>query len=206
MPMGTMCTNDIRASLASRGGALQRGFTLVETIVFLLVMVVGVVGLISAINSAVRHSADPLAQKQALAIAEALMEEITSAGFTFCVPGTEKFESATSADAVQCGAAAHVEGVGPESGEARPFDNVNDYVDNFGEEKCLPNDSESLSIPGVATPVPGGYTACIVISEDGLGVIADSESLRISLTVTGPGDTSVALDSYRMRHAPRASP
>lgn len=200
--MRTMFASDALSSPTLRGGPLQRGFTLVEAIVFLLVMVVGVVGLISAINSAVRYSADPLAQKQALAIAEALMEEITAAGFTFCKPGSINFESATSV--ADCGAA-DVEGVGPDDGELRPYDNVNDYVGasgNFGEEKEL----TPVSILGVSTPAPDGYQAFVTISEEGLGGIADSESLRITLTVTGPGDTSVVLDSYRTRHAPRVSP
>lgn len=46
------------------------GFTLIETIVFLLVVGIGVAGLLSAMSTAIRFSADPLPQKQALALAE----------------------------------------------------------------------------------------------------------------------------------------
>jgi len=181
-------------------GLLQTGFTLIETIVFLLVVGIGVVGLLSAISTAVRYSADPLPQKQALAIAEALMEEITSAGFTFCRAGTPNFESATAADDVNCGVG-NVEEDGPEAGEVRPFDNVNDYVANLGTAQAL-----SATIIGVAMPAPAGYAAMVNVSEAGIGTIPSSESLLISLTVTGPNNTRVVLDSYRTRYAPRVSP
>lgn len=189
------------ARRASSGAARLRGFTLVESIVFLLVMAVGVVGLISSINTSVRHSADPLAQKQALAIAESLMEEIVSAGFTFCVPDAASFETATAADEANCGVG-KVEAAGPEGGEPRPYDNVNDYVVSaFDVAGDLP-----VSFPGASMPAPAGYTASVRIVEEALGGIAASESLRITLTVSGPGDTRVVLDSYRTRHAPGVSP
>lgn len=184
-------------------GLPQKGFTLIETIVFLLVVGIGVVGLLSAISTSVRYSADPLPQKQALAIAEALMEEITSAGFTFCRAGTPNFESATAANVANCGTG-NVENVGTggaEAGETRPFDNVNDYVNDFATVQAL-----SATIIGVAMPAPAGYGAMVNISEAGIGTIPNSESLLISLTVTGPNNTRVVLDSYRTRYAPRVSP
>jgi len=182
-------------------GAPQKGFTLIETIVFLLVVGIGVVGLLSAIGVAVRHSADPLPQKQALAIAEALMEEITSAGFTFCQAGTANFESATAADEANCGAG-NVENVDREGADlARPFDNVNDYVEKLDTLTDL-----TASITGIAMPAPADYKAQVTISEAGIGTIPNSESLLVSLVVTGPNNTRVVLDSYRTRYAPRVSP
>ena len=52
------------------------GFTLVEMIIFIVVVSVGLAGVLSALNINVQHSADPLQPKQALAIAESYMEEI----------------------------------------------------------------------------------------------------------------------------------
>ncbi len=185
-------------------GLPQKGFTLIETIVFLLVVGIGVVGLLSAISTSVRYSADPLPQKQALAIAEALMEEITSAGFTFCRAGTPNFESATAADVANCGTG-NVEDVGiggAEAGEVRPFDNVNDYVSAFGAAPA----GISVTPIGLAMPAPAGYGATLSIAQAGLSSIGTSEALLISLTVTGPNNTRVVLDSYRTRYAPRVSP
>lgn len=177
------------------------GFTLIETIVFLLVVGIGVVGLLSAVSTAVRYSADPLPRKQALAIAEALMEEISSAGFTFCQPQDPSFYSATSTATCTL-----PENVGPDTyagvTEVRPFDNVNDYVTAYGAAPVnIPVTDVSASLPA-----PAGYTAAVSIAQAGLGGIAASEALRITLTVTGPNNTSITLDGFRTRFAPRTSP
>lgn len=54
----------------------QRGLTLIELIVVMIVVSVALVGLMSVINYTTRHSADPVLRHQAIAIAEAYMEEI----------------------------------------------------------------------------------------------------------------------------------
>jgi MSHA pilin protein MshD len=53
-----------------------RGFTLIELIFFIVVMGVGLTGILSVSNAIVKSSADPLVRKQALAIAQSLLEEI----------------------------------------------------------------------------------------------------------------------------------
>lgn len=54
----------------------QNGFTLVELIIFIVVVSVGMVGILLVMNRVVMSSADPMIQKQALAITESLLEEI----------------------------------------------------------------------------------------------------------------------------------
>jgi MSHA pilin protein MshD len=54
----------------------QRGMTLMELIVAIVVIGVGLAGVLVAFNQAVRGSADPMARKQMLAIAEEVMDEI----------------------------------------------------------------------------------------------------------------------------------
>ncbi len=60
----------------------QRGVTLIELIVFIVIVSVGVAGVLSSLNVSVRGSADPLLAKQALAIAEGLLEEIMAKNYT----------------------------------------------------------------------------------------------------------------------------
>lgn len=60
---------------------LQHGFTLIELIIFIVVVGVGVAGILSVYTNTIRNSADPMVRKQALAIAESLMEEITAKEF-----------------------------------------------------------------------------------------------------------------------------
>ena len=54
----------------------QRGVTLIELIVFIVIVSVGLAGVLTVFNVVVRNSADPLVTKQALAVADALLEEI----------------------------------------------------------------------------------------------------------------------------------
>ncbi len=53
----------------------RRGFTLIELIVLVVVIAAGLVGLLTVYVSAGRGSAEPVVQKQALAIGGALLEE-----------------------------------------------------------------------------------------------------------------------------------
>lgn len=54
----------------------ERGLTLIELILSMVIISVALVGVLSVMNLTVRNSADPLIQHQALAIAEAYLEEI----------------------------------------------------------------------------------------------------------------------------------
>jgi MSHA pilin protein MshD len=53
-----------------------RGFSLLELVLFIVIVSVAVTGLLSVMNLSAAHSADPLLRKQALSVAEALLEEI----------------------------------------------------------------------------------------------------------------------------------
>ncbi len=52
------------------------GFTLIELIIFIVVVGVGLTGILLVMNTVVKSSADPMARKQTIAIAESLLEEI----------------------------------------------------------------------------------------------------------------------------------
>lgn len=60
----------------------NRGFTLIELIVAMVVISVALAGVMSVINYTTLHSADPVLRHQALAIAEAYMEEISLKSYT----------------------------------------------------------------------------------------------------------------------------
>lgn len=176
------------------------GFTLIETVFFIVIVGVAMAGLVSVLASAMRGGADTVSQKQALAIAEAIVEEIALKPFTWCDPDDAHAATATSAtidisDPLQCYSTPEVDG--PEAGETRAtFDNVNDY---FG-----------LTVP--ITPVtdqnnvasfPAGFSLTnVTVTAEALGAVPAAASLRITVTVTGPGTTSVTLDTYRTRYAP----
>lgn len=54
----------------------QHGLTLIELIVFIVIVGASIAGVLSVFVQATRGSADPLIRKQALSIAESLLEEI----------------------------------------------------------------------------------------------------------------------------------
>lgn len=73
-----MCITETAAS--ARQG--QRGLTLIELVVFIVVVGIAVAGVLLAMNITTQHSADPMLRKQVLAIAESLLEEILAREYT----------------------------------------------------------------------------------------------------------------------------
>ncbi|MDZ7890466.1 MAG: type II secretion system protein [Rhodoferax sp.] len=60
----------------------QKGFTLVELIVFIVVVGAGLAGILSVMDTSVKSSADPMIRKQAIAIAESVLEEVLQKAYT----------------------------------------------------------------------------------------------------------------------------
>ena len=207
------------SGLGARGSKLrERGLSLVELIVFIVIVSVAVAGVLGALNVATRGSADPVIQKQALAVAEAVLEEVQLMPFTYCDPDDPQAATAQSAavGATGCSAAASVEAIGAEATppygpETRlivttPFDNVNDY-NGFSMGPGI------TDITGNAITGLGGYTVTpMTVAGQGFAAfgggraIPAADSLLITVTVTGPGNTTATLHGYRVRYAPNALP
>ena len=90
-----MCIAE-RQALRHRPRA-EHGISLVELIVFIVIVGIAAAGVVGALNMATRASTDPMIQKQALAIAEALLEEVQLQPFTYCDPDDPNAASALSA-------------------------------------------------------------------------------------------------------------
>src|SRR5438309_4051726 len=187
--------------------ARARGVTLLELIVFIIVVSVAVVGVLTALDLSNRSSTDPMIQKQALAIAEALLEEVQLQPFTYCDPDDPNAASAQNAGGCTGGAGGANDEtrlpLGPEAGETRysattPYDNVSDY-NTFSMIGIL--DLTGAPITGL-----GNYTASVTVVNQALGAIPATDSVLITVTVLGPPgtNTTVVLDGYRARYAPNA--
>ncbi|MFZ6750725.1 type IV pilus modification PilV family protein [Undibacterium sp. Ren11W] len=179
----------------------QQGISLVELIMFIVIVSLGIVGILSVMNVTTKASADPMLRKQALSIAESLLEEIQLQAFTFCDPADAN--ASTSLSQAGCASTAQAPTLGPkpntESRYNEPrFNNVGDY---HGFTMTGIKDLQNTAVTGL-----GGYTATVNMLSDGasFGLAAD-EVLQINVTVT-TGSTSVLLSAYRFRYAPRALP
>lgn len=182
---------------------LQRGVTLVETIVFIVIVSVGVIGLVSVMSPLVMYSAEPMQQKQLMAIAESLLSEILHQPYTWCDPDDAKASIALSyADCTNSqdkGGAALTSATPSDEGRSstaptKTLDNVADYG-NFNM-----NDVTDAAGNNPMT----GYKAEVDVSRAGvaLGAASDDAALAITVKVTR-GSESYSLTGYRYRYAPR---
>lgn len=185
---------------------LQSGLTLVELVIFIAVVGIAVAGVLLVMNYITSRSADPQLRKEAIAVAEALLEEVEMSGFTYCDPLDTNFRTATGTFVGANGCATTVENVGPEPGNTRPYDNVNDYVSAYGVPQALVGD-----VTGNTALIPAGYAATLMETPEALGGItsgsppASTNVLRITVTVSYSGG-SVTLEGYRTRYAPNFMP
>ena len=189
---------------STRHTPLQRrtrsgGLSLVELLIFIVVVSAALAGVLRVFIESTTKSADPLLRRQALAIAESLMEEVSLMPLTFCDGDDANVATATST----AGCAGAADAIGAESGENRyatpQFDHVNDY---HGFSMSGITDITGTAVTGLAA-----YNASVTVAAAALNDITagSGDALRITVTVTGPNSTSVILDGWRTRHAPNAS-
>lgn len=172
-----------------------RGLSLIEVVVFIVVLSIGIAGIAMLYNQLTVASVDPLVRKQALAVAASLMEEIQLKGFTTCDPDDANFYTHPAP------ACTTLEAIGPEAGEGRyaepRFDNVNDYH-GFAMAGASIRD-----VTGTTIAELDAYAVTVSVAEAGVELgVANAEALRITVTVTGPAGVNVLLQGYRLRYAP----
>ena len=195
----------------------QRGVSLIELVMFIMIVSVALAGILLVLNAAEKGSADPLVHKQALAIAEAMLEEIELMPFTYCDPDDPTAATATAPTVGPGACTAQVENIGPEAAYAyqpatetrtslaTPFDNVNDYAGFTMAAGALQD------ITGTAVG-PAGYSVAVTVTNNGMpaagayAAIANTEALLIMVTVTGPDNLPVVLEGIRTRYSPRTLP
>lgn len=180
----------------------QAGLSLIEVVVFIVVLGIAFVGMLILFNRVTSASVDPLVRKQALAIAASLLEEVELQAFTYCDPDDAAVYSANNVG--DC--ATPEVGMGHEASETRytapRFDNVNDY-DGFSMAGAGILSADGQPIAGLT-----GYSVIVTvanISPGELPSVADpNDALRITVAVSAPTGVNVSLQGYRLRYAPRS--
>ena len=151
---------------------LSKGFTLLEILVTIVVLAIAASAILGVFSSSIRSSADPLLQQQAVAIAEAYLEEIQLKNF---------------ADPTQ------IETGGAESGESRSnYDDIQDYdgLNDTGARDQNNNAIAALASFNVQVTVQGRAIS-------GTNTIPASDALRIDVTVDHPAIDPIQLSGFR---------
>jgi len=136
-----MCTIELPAGQSVH--APVRGFTLIELIIFIVVVSAALAGILSVMNTTVKASADPLVRKQAVAIAESLLEEIMLKAYANPAGGY------SGADRTQ-------------------FDDVSDYHGYVTSTGVL--DAQGNAVPALAAYNVSPAVDVTAVSLDGLAV------------------------------------
>ena len=178
-----------------------RGLTLIELLLFVVVVGIALSAMLQVFVTATAASTDPMIRRQQLAIAESLLREVELMPFTWCDPTDANVETATSATVSASGCASLVESSGPEAGQTRYgptnfFNNVNDYA---GFSMSGIRDVTNAAVAGLS-----GYSASVAVSGVALDNITAADALKITVTVTAPDNSTVSLQGWRTRYAPNA--
>jgi MSHA pilin protein MshD len=151
----------------------QHGFTLIELIIFIVVVSVGMVGILSVMNTVVKSSADPMVRKQAMALAESSLEEIMIK--EYCDPNTATLAPPA---APVC--------LGAEQETLRAdYDDVDDY--NGKTQTVFLDLPSSLS------------TYSVLITVETPAAVSGVVMKQVTVAVTGGGNT-ISLTGYRANY------
>ena len=158
--------------------AAARGFSLLEILITIVVLAIAASSIMGVYINVVQKSADPVIQQQAIAIAEAYLEEIQLKQFCedppLCVAETGSSEGAES------------RGI---------FNDIQDYnalADTVVRDQsntaiaALSNYSVQVNVAGQAL--------------NGAATIAASDSMRIDVTIDHPGIDPITLSGFRTNY------
>ena len=170
----------------------NRGFTLVEIIVVIIVFSIAAVGVLGTYQQTMRHANDPVHNARAVKLAQAYLEEILGKRFdeNGGQGGVPRCGSADAGSQLCSGA------FGPDGGEGSRdlFDDVDDY--------------DGLDIP-TATDAQGnvltGYTGYrvqvqVVNAGNELVGLNNVEAKRVDITVTTPRGYDFNFSGYRVNY------
>ena len=185
------------------------GFTLIEIIMFIVIISVALTGVLAALNLTTKSSADPLIRKQMMTIAETLVDEVQMRPFTYCDGGPSP--------------CVPTQIFGHDAGTDRPtYTSVTNYCTEATTTSATcstitlgtPNDASSTipDLSGIGATSPPGYWATISLTAQALGGIASTNTaaglnavlITVTVSTTRTSET-ITLQGYRTRWAPEPS-
>ena len=148
----------------------EGGTSLIELIMFIVIVSVALTGIMLVMNTTNRYSADPLVNKQALTIAESLLEEIELQDF---------LDNGFS---------------GPYTQANRPnFDDVMDY-NGFATTGVYPANG-TVAVSGLQN-----YNVSVAVSAVNWGNISSVSAVQITVAVADPSGQTLEAIGYRVAY------
>lgn len=155
----------------------QRGLTLIELIIFIVIVSVGLVGILLVINTVVKSSADPMVRKQSIAMADAVLEEVLMKAYQN--PATGGYDTTIPANCA--------------TPDRLLFDDVSDYA-CFDGSTTAKRILGSQMIASATGPLPDTFWARVEVSA---ATVSGVSMRRVTVTVTDPSGATYALSGYR---------
>lgn len=150
----------------------QRGASMVELILFIVIISIALAGILLVMDNVTRNSAGTLIRKQALAVAESLLEEVALQDFI---------------------SASGVTNAVTQANRATEYHIVNDYA-GFATTGIY--SVANLPVTGL-----GSYNAAVAVVPAALGsgaaTIPAGSAVQITVTVTDPQNNQVRVSGYR---------
>jgi len=170
-------------------GKMQGGFTLIETIIVIVLLGAMMAGMTALFVNNINNSHRPFLRQRALAVADAFMDEILSKQWNEAAP---LGGGCVNTGSGSCPAGPAVAAIGID-GETRPtYDDIDDY---HGLNQSPPQESSGANMPGYV-----GFTATVTVAQPGTAWngIPAADVRRITVSVTSSNGETVAVSAYRV--------
>lgn len=149
----------------------NQGFTLLEILVTIVVLAIAATTIMGVFISTTSQSASPVIQQQAIAIAEAYMEEIR----------LQQFADPTDPETG-----------GAEEGSRANYDDIQDYNGTVNGAVSDQN--------GVAIPELSGYSITVSVTGTAFSGISSANAMLIDIAVDHAAIDPIQLSSFRVNY------
>jgi len=167
----------------------QAGFTLVETIIVIVLVGVMMAGMTALFINNVGNSHRPYLRQKALAVSNAFIDEILRKQWNEATPlGGGCVNTASGS----CATGPAVIAIGTDGESRATYDDIDDY---HGLNQSPPQDSSGTDIPGYA-----GYTVNISVVQPGANwnAVPAADVRLITVSVTSSNNETLSVFAYRV--------
>ena len=166
----------------------QAGFTLVETIIVIVLVGAMMAGMTSLFMNNVGNSYRPFLRQRALAVANAFMDEIQHRRWNEASPlGGGCVNTGAS-----CPTGPAAMAIGTDGDTRTTYDDIDDYN---GLNQSPPQNSAGVDMPGYA-----GFTVNVPVAQPAAAwnTIAAADVRLITVSVTSPSNETISISAYRV--------